>query len=313
MRFRGTLAKDALEVLLDVSLFFTRLGAPTCVFTVTPETLSLALKNGGGDELQSFARLQCPRLFGTGAVVQSRADNHIGFSCDVRHLHQALSSGRDGSAVLLRLLKRDGRSFLCLRTRAVDIDIVQSVPIEVLAMSAVAHVREPRVPAPQLALEMPPLRAIRGVVERLRTLHRTITVDASRRGTLRFRIESAPLALQTLFAHLRYRADLIEQDDDSHDDESHDSDSRSYSVTVDAKVLSKAILVDSNSTETVLCCTWAARVCGCVLRGEVRCGPSHSGLSAILRRHHREPRNGAPRDPPRRLRLLHVLPPCAHT
>ncbi|TYZ63480.1 hypothetical protein PybrP1_006648 [[Pythium] brassicae (nom. inval.)] len=262
MRFRGTLAKDALEVLLDVSLFFTRLGAPSCVFTVTPETLSLALKSGG-DELQSFARLQCARLFGAGAIVQSRADNHIGFSCDVRHLHQALASGRDGSAVMLRLLKRDGRSFLCLRTRAVDIDIVQSVPIEVLAMSTVAHFREPSVPAPQLAMEMPPLRAIRGVVERLRALHRTITVEASRRGTLRFRIDSAPLALQTLFAHLRYRADLIEPvDDDANDDDDRgggggrdpERDSHSYSVTVDAKVLSKAILVDSNSAETVLCC-----------------------------------------------------------
>lgn len=255
MRFRGTLAKDALEILLDVSLFFTRLSSQSssknnCVFTVTPETLSVALKSSS-DELQSFARLQITRLFHD-AVVQSRADNHIGFLCDVRHFHQALTSGKDASAVMLRLLKRDGKSFLCLRTRAVDIDIVQNIPIEVLAMSTVEHYREPNVPAPQIAMEMPPLRSIRSIIDRLKALHRTITIEASKRGTLLFRIESNPLTLQTLFAHLRYRDDLIEQDEDAEGDVPMNG--HSSSVTVDTKVLSKAILVDSNSTETVLCC-----------------------------------------------------------
>lgn len=255
MRFRGTLAKDALEILLDVSLFFTRLSSQSsskhnCVFTVTPETLSVALKSSS-DELQSFARLQTARLFHD-AIVQSRADNHIGFLCDVRHFHQALTSGKDASAVMLRLLKRDGKSFLCLRMRAVDIDIVQNIPIEVLAMSTVEHYREPNVPAPQIAMEMPPLRAIRSIIDRLKALHRTITIEASKRGTLLFRIESNPLTLQTLFAHLRYRADLIEQDEDADGDTPMNG--HSASVTVDTKVLSKAILVDSNSTETVLCC-----------------------------------------------------------
>uniref|UniRef100_K3X9N0 Checkpoint protein n=1 Tax=Globisporangium ultimum (strain ATCC 200006 / CBS 805.95 / DAOM BR144) TaxID=431595 RepID=K3X9N0_GLOUD len=259
MRFRGTLTKDALEILLDVSLFFTRLSSQSssknnCVFTITPESVAVALKSSS-DELQSFARLQTTRLF-RDAIVQSRADNHIGFLCDIRHFHQALTSGKDASAVMLRLLKRDGKSFLCLRTRAVDIDIVQSIPIQVLAMSTVEHYREPNVPAPQIAMEMPPLRSIRSMIDRLKAMHKTITIEASKKGTLVFRIETTPLTLQTLFAHLRYRDDLIEQQDD--EDEDMDSNvplnGHSCSVTVDTKVLSKAILADSSSTATVLCC-----------------------------------------------------------
>lgn len=119
MRFRGTLAKDALAVLLDVALAFSRLAPASasagCVFTLSPESLTLALK-AAGDELQFFARLPLDRLF-LDAVVQSQAGNHIAFACDVRHLQRALASGKDASAVMLRLLKRDGRSFLCLRTR----------------------------------------------------------------------------------------------------------------------------------------------------------------------------------------------------
>ncbi|KAJ0402207.1 hypothetical protein P43SY_008071 [Pythium insidiosum] len=259
MRFRGTLAKDALDVLLDVSQSFTRLSTQSsaktnCVLTITPDALAIALKSTG-DELQSFATLLNARLFHE-VTVQSRADNHIGFMCDIRHLHQALLSGRDASAVMLRLLKRDGNSFLCLRTRAVDIDIVQSIPIQVLAMSTVEHYREPNVPPPQMALEMPPLKNVRVIVDRLRAMHRSITIEASKKGTLALRIETHPLTMQTLFAHLRYRDDLIDglADQSEHSSSTADGNPGAFAVTVDAKVLSKAILADGNTTDTVLCC-----------------------------------------------------------
>lgn len=132
-----------------------------------------------------------------------------------------------------------------------DIDIVQSIPIEVLAMSTVEHYCEPNVPAPQIAIEMPPLRALRSIVDRLKSIHKTITIEASAQGTLALRIESNSLTLQTLFAHLRYREDLIGDDEDEEDQEPAAS---SASVTVESKVLGKAILVDGNSTHTVLCC-----------------------------------------------------------
>ncbi|TMW63751.1 hypothetical protein Poli38472_002692 [Pythium oligandrum] len=252
MRFRGTLAKDALDVLLDIAQAFTRLSTQSsaktnCVLTLTPASFAIALKSTG-DELQSFATLQNARLFHE-VSVQSRADDHIGFLCDIRHFHQALQSGRDASAVMLRLLKRDGASFLCLRTRAVDIDIVQSIPIQVLAMSTVEHYREPNVPAPQIAIEMPPLKNVRTIVDRLKAMHKSITIEASKKGTLALRIETHPLTLQTLFAHLRYREDLIDDDEPSEGDSAS-----SCSVTVDAKVLSKAILADGSTTDTVLCC-----------------------------------------------------------
>ncbi|TDH70727.1 hypothetical protein CCR75_004223 [Bremia lactucae] len=257
MRFRGTLAKDALVVLLDVAQSFARLGLHSsaktnCVFTLTPETLTIALKSGGA-ELQSFARLQTTRLFHD-VVVQSQAANHIGFLCDIRHFQQALTSGKDASAVMLRLLKRDGHNFLCLRTRAVDIDIIQSIPIDVLSMSLVEHYKEPSVPAPQMAIEMPPLRAMRSIVDRLKVMHKTMTVEASKSGTLVLRIDTNTLTLQTLFAHLRYRDDLIEDDEEDEEEKNRRQQQRSSSVTVDSKVLSQAILVDGQSTRSVLCC-----------------------------------------------------------
>lgn len=137
--------------------------------------------------------------------------------------------------------------------KAVDIDIVQSIPIQVLAMSTIEHYREPNVAAPQIAIEMPALRNVRTIVDRLKSMHKSITIEASKKGTLALRIETHPLTLQTLFTHLRHRNDLIDDDNDDHVEQSHQQPILS-SVTVDAKVLSKAILADGNSTSSVLCC-----------------------------------------------------------
>lgn len=182
-----------------------------------------------------------------------------------------------------------------------DIDIVQSIPIEVLAMSTVEHYCEPNVPAPQIAIEMPPLRALRSIVDRLKSIHKTITIEASAQGTLALRIESNSLTLQTLFAHLRYREDLIGDEDDE-DGDLQEPLASSASVTVESKVLGKAILVDGNSTLTVLCCAYCFDLALCI----------SWKLMRVICRHHGEPRHGAAFDPGRRLWLLHVLHPSTH-
>ncbi|GLE04773.1 hypothetical protein PINS_up013752 [Pythium insidiosum] len=122
-------------------------------------------------------------------------------------------------------------------------------------MTTVEHYREPNVPPPQMALEMPPLKNVRVIVDRLRAMHRSITIEASKKGTLALRIETHPLTMQTLFAHLRYRDDLIDDMADDSAQTTADADATgAFAVTVDAKVLSKAILADGNTTDTVLCC-----------------------------------------------------------
>lgn len=150
----------------------------------------------------------------------------------------------------------------------------------VLAIAAAEQFQEPNVPAPQIVIEMPPLKTLRSVVDRLKGVHKSITVEASKRGTLALRIDTHPLTLQTLFAHLRFRDDLVddgnEEDEDEEDESMGDSeataasrkrrrgsrqDRASSNVTVEAKVLGKAILMDNGSVDCVLCCTLVGFTC----------------------------------------------------
>ncbi|RHY52171.1 hypothetical protein DYB30_007226 [Aphanomyces astaci] len=255
MRFRGQLTAASFPILMEVSQFMHRVSSSdTCFVMLNEERMSFAMKTSGED-MQTFVHLSVAKLFAD-VVVESRADNNIAFALGIANFSRALQSGKDASGVMLRLLKRDGRSFLSLRARTVDLDIIQNIPIEVVSMATAENYREPNIPPPTVALEMPPLRAFRTITDRLKTMQKYLLVQAGMDGTLRLRVQSDTFVLQTLHTNLRCRPDLVERrsSDDIVDDEAGD-DNAASSVRVDARHASKMLSVDGNAVLSVLCCT----------------------------------------------------------
>ncbi|ETV84166.1 hypothetical protein, variant [Aphanomyces astaci] len=175
MRFRGQLTAASFPILMEVSQFMHRVSSSdTCFVMLNEERMSFAMKTSGED-MQTFVHLSVAKLFAD-VVVESRADNNIAFALGIANFSRALQSGKDASGVMLRLLKRDGRSFLSLRARTVDLDIIQNIPIEVVSMATAENYREPNIPPPTVALEMPPLRAFRTITDRLKTMQKYLLV-----------------------------------------------------------------------------------------------------------------------------------------
>ncbi|CAK4885448.1 unnamed protein product [Aphanomyces euteiches] len=247
MRFRGNLTAASFPILMEVSQFMHRVSSSEmCFVTLNEERMSFALKTSGED-VQTYFHLNVSKLF-SDVVIESRANNHIAFALGIANFSRALQSGKEASGVLLRLLKREGRSFLSLRAKTVDLDIIQNIPIEVVSMTTAENYREPNVPPPTVALEMPSLRSLRTITDRLKVMQKYILLQAGMDGTLRLRVESDAFALQTLYTNLRSRADLV-------DDENEDMDIPPTStVRVDAKHISKMLSVDGNAVMSVLCC-----------------------------------------------------------
>ncbi|RHY47726.1 hypothetical protein DYB34_010032, partial [Aphanomyces astaci] len=116
MRFRGQLTAASFPILMEVSQFMHRVSSSdTCFVMLNEERMSFAMKTSGED-MQTFVHLSVAKLFAD-VVVESRADNNIAFALGIANFSRALQSGKDASGVMLRLLKRDGRSFLSLRAR----------------------------------------------------------------------------------------------------------------------------------------------------------------------------------------------------
>ncbi|RHY31467.1 hypothetical protein DYB32_003471 [Aphanomyces invadans] len=241
MRFRGHLTATSFPILMEVSQFMHRVSSSDMCFVVlNEERMSFAMKTSGED-VQTFVHLNIAKVFGD-VVIESRADNNIAFALGIANFSRALQSGKEASGIMLRLLKRDGRSFLSLRAR-------------------VKSYREPNIPPPTVALEMPPLRALRTITDRLKAMQKFLLVQAGMDGTLRLRVQSDTIVLQTLHTNLRCRPDLVD-DPTSKDGEEADgynvdetNNFAASSVRVDARHASKMLSVDGNAVLTVLCCT----------------------------------------------------------
>ncbi|KAF0694446.1 Aste57867_14679 [Aphanomyces stellatus] len=252
MRFRGNLTAASFPILMEVSQFMHRVSSSdTCFVTLNEERMSFAMKTSGED-VQTFVHLHVAKLFAD-VVVESRAENNIAFVLGIGNFSRALQSGKEAAGVMLRLLKRDGRSFLSLRARTVDLDIIQNIPIEVVSMMTAESYREPSIPPPTVALEMPPLRSLRTITDRLKSMQKYILFQAGMDGTLRLRVQSDTFVLQTLHTNLRARPDLVDGGDDVEETKGDDSFPTS-AVRVDAKHVSKMLSVDGNAVMSVLCC-----------------------------------------------------------
>ncbi|KDO32390.1 hypothetical protein SPRG_02867 [Saprolegnia parasitica CBS 223.65] len=251
MRFRGNLTAASFPVLMEISQYMARLSSSdACFVVVTPERMSFVMKTGGED-VQTFVHLTMAKLF-EDVVLESRSENQIAFTLSIANFSRALQSGKEASGILLRLLKRDGRSFLALRARTVDIDIIQNIPIDVVSMASAENYKEPRVPSPTVAVEIPTLRSLRTVTDRLKAMHKYLTIEAKMDGSLRLRVQSDTFALQTQHVSFKPRFDLVEEasDDDAHEDIA----SRVSTVRVDGRHFSKMLSVDGNAVVTILCC-----------------------------------------------------------
>nr|CCA23210.1 conserved hypothetical protein [Albugo laibachii Nc14] len=277
MRFRGTIVRETFPIMLEIVQIGCRfdsrhsfgnhkgsnkqaLSATTqtlkneCVFILTPDLFSITIR-AASPTLEHgttcFVKLQAARMF-TDYTVQSRCSNQIAFVCDIQHVFQALSSGKESNVVMMRLLKRNEDSLLCFKTCSVDVDIVQSIPIRVISIEIATRIcMEPDLPLPEIAMELPPSHLLRSLVDRLKGIDRRIILVANKNGTLRFKIHTEVLKLQTVFVNLKHRDELTSSVDTCIEVE---DDRREVSVAVDARMLSKSMLIDDTSVETLLCC-----------------------------------------------------------
>ncbi|OQR97168.1 hypothetical protein THRCLA_07077 [Thraustotheca clavata] len=252
MRFRGNLTAPAFPILMEVSQYMNRItNADSCFVMVTPERISFILKTSGED-IQTFVHLAMAKLF-TDVVLESRSDNNIAFTLSIENFTRALQSGKEASGILLRLLKRDGRSFLSMRARTVDIDIIQNIPIEVLSVASVENHKEPAIPSPNVALEIPSLKSLRTVTDRLKAMQKFLTIEANMDGSIRLRVKSDTFALQTQHVGFKPRFDLIQADGEDENTENEPA-LKTSTVCVDGRHFAKMLSVDGNAVVTILCC-----------------------------------------------------------
>ncbi|XP_043233563.1 checkpoint protein HUS1-like isoform X2 [Amphibalanus amphitrite] len=122
------------------------------------------------------------------------------------------------------------------------------IPVTVLPRRLWAGLAEPRLPQFSVSLDLPALRLLRPVVERMRAIGPRLTVSASRSGRFVLRVESDQAVVATHFGQLRTHPAGDEPTDDDDVDSEH-----MFDVQVEIKPFSMFLAGDQFHPARAVC------------------------------------------------------------
>jgi hypothetical protein len=93
-----------------------------------------------------------------------------------------------------------------------EVDVVHDIPIGVMRASEYEYYRPPDVPPPQVQLELPTQKGFKNVVDRLKTLSRSVVLSGDMAGSLTLRADTEGVTIQTFFTNLTPRFESLDED-----------------------------------------------------------------------------------------------------
>ncbi|CAG9859398.1 unnamed protein product [Phyllotreta striolata] len=120
-----------------------------------------------------------------------------------------------------------------LDAEEISSQIVHDVPVEVISRKYWSNYEEPRFDDFHVTIQMPSLKSLRPIVERLKNLSNYLTVTANKNGRLTLQIKTTDVNLSVHFTDLSiqsFAGQLVTSDDDI-----EDSSNSQISSTIDIK------------------------------------------------------------------------------
>ncbi|XP_068624128.1 checkpoint protein HUS1 [Battus philenor] len=133
--------------------------------------------------------------------------------------------------------------------------VTHDIPVTVVPRKVWSDFQEPRVPKPDISIELPTLKQLRTTIDRMRTMASDVVIRASEEGRLTLQIKTDMAKVSTRFKGLRVHAfeGPIDHSDSETESQVNEDLSRVCSCRVDAKKLSMFLAADQISHNQVIC------------------------------------------------------------
>ncbi|XP_071550219.1 checkpoint protein HUS1 isoform X2 [Panulirus ornatus] len=258
MKFRGKM-----NDILCIRQFSNIVGtvarlAKSCVLRITRERLFFIINEAGavGNSPGLWAELDQGHFFNEFNMEGvSPENNEIFVDLQPDKLSRTLNSLKSSHAAARSLkIKLTKKHSPCL-TLEVELPsltvhlrrVVHDVPVQLIPRRQWHLYQEPEMPQFDASVYLPPLRQLKHVVERMKTLSAYVTLAANRRGTLVISVSTDIVNVSTHFKHLAVPVwDGQEYSDEYEPEELH-------SATVDIKKLALFLQGDQVNPTKVIC------------------------------------------------------------
>lgn len=137
-------------------------------------------------------------------VIESKSNNQIAFLPHIVNLLRALKSAENATSIKMKLANK-GRPFLTFEIQSEGLSIVQDVPVTMKTMQDIQDVQEPVIDADEVKVKMPPLKSLRPVVERMKSVSDRLTFLANTNGDVCFQVEADMVTIRTYYKGLELK------------------------------------------------------------------------------------------------------------
>eukprot|EP00741_Cyanophora_paradoxa_P019152 tig00021123_g18492.t1 len=207
MKFKAKLVNANLIVKMLQAMTIEK-GSGTTIVHIEPESFGLIITPQMGDGVAVFSEVQMGAVFSE-IRCESKNNNHIMFECQTKNLLRALKTSTSSSDVTVKLTRDKAASvpyLTFLVNNAIPsahmTSVTQEVPIEIYSAQQFASVREPSLADPEVSIELPALREVQHVVERMKAVGQQVHVSASAAGDLALKVDTELVFLSTYYKNL---------------------------------------------------------------------------------------------------------------
>lgn len=181
------------------------------IYFILPEFAANNVGNGGSGRTSFWMSIDPKSIFDFYICEgKSPEDNIILLEIQPESLFRALKSIPSMKMLRIKLTKRQSA---CL---TVEIDlhsmssksnsrtITHDIPVKVISTSKLStdDFQEPNINRTTLSIQLPPLKLIKHMVERMKSLSEFVILEATNRGTLTFKIEADAVSVSSYFRNL---------------------------------------------------------------------------------------------------------------
>jgi HUS1 checkpoint protein len=191
----------------------------TCVLKLTPESIFLILPEfasnnagNGGMGRTSFWMSIDPKNIFEFYVCEGKSpdENFILLEVQPESLLRALKSSTNIKMVRIKLTKRQSPcitvelDLYSITSKISSRTITHDIPVKVISTSKLSEneFQEPDVSRTTLSIQMPPLKLIKHMIERMKSLNEFVYLEANNKGALTLKIEADAVSVSTYFRNL---------------------------------------------------------------------------------------------------------------
>lgn len=178
----------------------------TCVLRLSPDKLCFVISEKGPLSMNLWCELTQSNLFDEYRIDGKGDNNEIYLQLNIDQMSQILKLSHNAQQIKIKLTKKQG-AFLSLEvsqptgsgsTRNISHDI----PVSIIPQRLWTEYQEPDMPDIDVSIYLPPLKQLKSLLEKMKTLADYVTISANMNGELQLKIETDIVSVTTFYQKL---------------------------------------------------------------------------------------------------------------